>query len=93
MESMAYFTAGSLDAYEQPDLSVEAAIVKVIITHHNITWLISEVVWCEAPNVSSYYQNINYRKRFNFYQCFRNKFYFFDYLKNSSTRINVINDH
>lgn len=29
MESMAYLTAGTLDAYEQPDLSLEAAIVKV----------------------------------------------------------------
>ena len=29
MESMAYMTAGTLDAYEEPDLSLEAAIVKV----------------------------------------------------------------
>lgn len=29
MESMAYMTAGSLDAYEEPDLSLEAAIVKI----------------------------------------------------------------
>lgn len=30
MESMAYLTAGVLDSYEQPDASVEAAIVKVM---------------------------------------------------------------
>lgn len=29
MESMAYHTAGILDQYEDPDASVEAAIVKV----------------------------------------------------------------
>ena len=29
MESMAYLTAGTLDYYEDPDLSVEAAMVKV----------------------------------------------------------------
>ena len=28
---MAYLTAGTLDAYEEPDLSLEAAIVKVIV--------------------------------------------------------------
>ena len=29
MESMAYLTALNLDDYEQPDMSIEAAIVKV----------------------------------------------------------------
>ena len=29
MESMAYLTAGALDSYNDPDLSVEAAMVKV----------------------------------------------------------------
>ena len=29
MESMAYLTAGTLDAYQKPDASVEAAMVKV----------------------------------------------------------------
>lgn len=29
MESMAYLTAGALDMYEDPDMSTEAAIVKV----------------------------------------------------------------
>ena len=30
MEAMAYLTAGTLDAYDSPDCSVEAAVVKVI---------------------------------------------------------------
>ena len=30
MESMAYLTAGLIDKYEKPDLSVEAAMVKVM---------------------------------------------------------------
>ncbi len=29
MESMAYFTAGIIDQYEEPDMAVEAAMVKV----------------------------------------------------------------
>lgn len=29
MESMAYMTAGIIDDYEDPDLSIEAAMVKV----------------------------------------------------------------
>lgn len=29
MESMAYLTAGIIDMYEEPDCSVEAAMVKV----------------------------------------------------------------
>ncbi|GFS18502.1 very-long-chain specific acyl-CoA dehydrogenase, mitochondrial protein, partial [Elysia marginata] len=29
MESMAYLTAGTLDSYDDPDMSVEAAMVKV----------------------------------------------------------------
>lgn len=30
MESMAYLTAGMLDAYDEPDCAMEAAMVKVI---------------------------------------------------------------
>lgn len=33
MESMAYLTALNLDDYEEPDMSVEAAIVKVRNIH------------------------------------------------------------
>lgn len=32
MESMTYLTAGILDLYDDPDMSVEAAMVKVIFT-------------------------------------------------------------
>ena len=36
MESMAYLTAGLIDKYEKPDLSVEAAMVKVMFTFYAI---------------------------------------------------------
>ena len=36
MESMAYLTAGLIDKYEKPDLSVEAAMVKVMCTFYAI---------------------------------------------------------
>ena len=32
MESMAYLTAGTLDNYQEPDCSIEAAMVKVTQT-------------------------------------------------------------
>jgi alkylation response protein AidB-like acyl-CoA dehydrogenase len=35
MESMAYLTALTLDSYEEPDASVEAAIVKVKILNYS----------------------------------------------------------
>ena len=38
MESMAYMTAGTLDAYEEPDLSLEAAIVKVLYLLRVLLW-------------------------------------------------------
>ena len=34
MESMSYMTAGTLDTFQQPDASVEAAIVKVTTGFH-----------------------------------------------------------
>ncbi|XP_068231075.1 complex I assembly factor ACAD9, mitochondrial-like [Palaemon carinicauda] len=38
MESMAYLTAGTLDAYDSPDCSVEAAIVKVFSSEGAWKW-------------------------------------------------------
>ncbi|XP_067931544.1 complex I assembly factor ACAD9, mitochondrial-like isoform X2 [Watersipora subatra] len=38
MESMAYMTAGIIDAYQKPDASIEAAIVKVYSSEN--TWIV-----------------------------------------------------
>ena len=41
MESLAYLTSGMLDQYQEPDLSVESAIVKVGLS----VWLSFNLLW------------------------------------------------
>ena len=49
MESMAYLTAGLIDKYEKPELSVEAAMVKVICRFYAIL----------IQNVMSYHRGLH----------------------------------
>ena len=52
MESMAYLTAGTLDAYQKPDASVEAAMVKVgTIRYHPFQF---QDFFYYAPNFEIY---------------------------------------